>query len=208
MTMTESGVPSLVRSCDASFDAVCALMVLQGGASPQLADHRKRSRSPPVRPAVSAVLGDAGQKPAQRSSPPTTLKPIKSTGASQVHRGAIPRPPSSVKASASKLFQAKPSPLSSQQHHPYQRPPLPQRPPMPPPPLRWSLQPPVPPPQRTPVPTPAPIPRAPIRWTPLPQQQPTSSSGWHPSDQQPQWHPSEHALAQTPFFPGEIPGTP
>ena len=53
-----------------------------------------------------------------------------------------------MKASAAKLFQAKPSPLSSQQHHPYQRPPLPPRPPMPPPPLRWSLQPPMPPPQR------------------------------------------------------------
>ena len=138
----------LLSSASASFDAVCALLDLQGGTSPQLADHRKRSRSPPVRPAVSAVLGDAGQKPAQRLSPPTTLKPIKSTGASQVHRGAIPRPPSSVKASASKLFQAKPSPLSSQQHHPYQRPPPPPRPPMPPPPLRWSLQPPMPPPQR------------------------------------------------------------
>lgn len=164
-----------IRSCDASFEGACALMDLQGGTSSQ--PERKRlsatSRTVVRQPAV------VGRKSAQRPKLPTSVTDPQATL----------RPQNPVKASAAKLLQPKPNPLTSQQlwpqsSHPYQRPPqrsqkVPPRQqlPKPPPPLRWTQQPPMPPPQ---PPVPPPQPPKP----PPPQQQPTGQS-------QPQWHPSE-----------------
>ena len=150
-----------VRSCDASFEGACALMEMQGGTSAQ----PDRTRSAPSRTVVRQPAV-AGRKSAQRPKPPTSV----------IDPQATLRP-------QAKLLQPKPS-LTSQQHHPYQRPPqrsqkVPPRQqlPKPPPPLRWTQQPLMPPPQ---PPVPPPQPPKP----PPPQQQPTSRS-------QPQWHPSE-----------------
>ena len=155
------GESASVRSCDASFEGACALMDLQGGTSPQPDRKRPATSGTVVRqPAV------VGRKSAQRPKPPTSV----------IDPQATLRP-------QAKLLQPKPS-LTSQQHHPYQRPPprsqkVPPRQqlPKPPPPLRWTQQPLMPPPQ---PPVPPPQPPKP----PPPQQQPTSRS-------QPQWHPSE-----------------
>ena len=151
-----------VRSCDASFEGACALMEMQGGTSAQ--PDRKRSATSGTVVRQPAVVG---RKSAQRPKPPTSV----------IDPQATLRP-------QAKLLQPKPSPLTSQQPHPYQRPPqrsqkVPPRQqlPKPPPPLRWTQQPLMPPPQ---PPVPPPQPPKP----PPPQQQPTSRS-------QPQWHPSE-----------------